>query len=332
VAKLRDIKRRIKSVKNTAKITHTMELVATAKAKVSQNRIQRAIPYFSALAEIAGEARKAGGGGGRGGGGAGGPPSSAGTGPLHALLVEREQIKKVTLLVVGANRGLCGGYNGNVLRLARRRRDELVAEGKEVSILAVGKKIVNGLRFQQIPFEPIQGPVPDDRPPFADCERIADQLVARFRDEKADRVEAVYTHYYSAGRQGAVVEQILPIQAKDEEAEEKEQASLGVAVKDVEGGPAGRKRGKKASVEFIIEPDPRAILDAIFPLQVKLHVYRVFLEAAASEQIARRVAMKNASDNADEVGRALRMQYNRARQAGITKEILEIVGGAAALE
>src|ERR1700722_16976168 len=114
MAKLRDIKRRIKSVKNTAKITHTMELVATAKAKVSQNRIQRAIPYFTALAEIAGEARKAAGG--------------EGQGPLHPLLVQREVVKKVTIIAVAANRGLCGGYNGNVVRLARRRRDELLAE------------------------------------------------------------------------------------------------------------------------------------------------------------------------------------------------------------
>lgn len=312
MAKLRDIKRRIKSVKNTAKITHTMELVATAKAKVSQGRIQKAIPYFTALAEIAGEARKAGGGSGEAGG------ENA---PLHPLLAVREVVKKVTILVVGANRGLCGGYNGNVIRMARRRRDELMAEGKDVTLLAVGKKIVNGFKFQQLAFETVQGPVPDDRPPYADCERIADDLTKRFADGRADRVEVLYTHYFSAGRQAPVVEQVLPIQSKQEEEAE---AALDRKPKT--------PSAKQATVDFIIEPDPRSILDAIFPLQVKLHIYRVFLEAAASEQIARRVAMKNASDNADEVGKALRMQYNRARQAGITKEILEIVGGAAALE
>ncbi|MEZ0229837.1 MAG: ATP synthase F1 subunit gamma [Planctomycetota bacterium] len=310
MAKLRDIKRRIKSVKNTAKITHTMELVATAKAKVSQGRIQKAIPYFTALAEIAGEARKAGGGAGDEGQ------------PLHPLLAQREVVKKVTLLVVAANRGLCGGYNGNVIRLARRRRDELMAEGKEVSLLAVGKKTVNGFKFQQLAHEVVQGPVPDDRPPYVDCERIADELTKRFSDGRADRVEVIYTHYFSAGRQAPIVEQVLPIESKKED-----DAEAGL---DKKAKPAAA--AKQATVDFIIEPDPRSILDAIFPLQVKLHIYRVFLEAAASEQIARRVAMKNASDNADEVGKALRMQYNRARQAGITKEILEIVGGAAALE
>lgn len=313
MAKLRDIKRRIKSVKNTAKITHTMELVATAKAKVAQGRIQKAIPYFKALAEIAGEARKSGG-----------TDANKGDAPtvLHPLLTKRE-VKKVTLLVVAANRGLCGGYNGNVLRTFRRRRDELVAQGLQVTVLAVGKKAIAGLKFQQIAHEAVQGPMPDDRPPYVDCERIADDLARRFTSGEADRVEVVYTHFFSAGKQAPVVETILPIETaekKDDEGNKLEKAERVTAKAD-----AG------ASVDFIIEPDPRSILDAIFPLQAKLHVYRIFLESAASEQIARRVAMKNASDNAGEVGKALRMQYNRARQAGITKEILEIVGGAEAL-
>src|SRR5271170_938798 len=202
MAKLRDIKRRIKSVKNTAKITHTMELVATAKAKVAQGRIQRAIPYFAALADIGGEARKAGG------------VSGEESAPLHPLLTRRKTTKKVTILLVGANRGLCGGYNGNVLRLARRRRDELLAEGKEVTLVATGRKILNGLKFQQLAFEAVQGPVPDDRPPYVDCERVADEVTRRFLGESADVVEAVYTHYFSAGRQAAIVEQVLPIEPR----------------------------------------------------------------------------------------------------------------------
>jgi F-type H+-transporting ATPase subunit gamma len=322
MAKSRDIKRRIKSVKNTAKITHTMELVATAKAKLCQNRIQRAIPYFQALAEIAGEAKKAGAN----------PktPSAddAASDALHPLLVRRE-VKKVTIIAIAANRGLCGGYNGNVLRAVRKRREELLSQKIEVTILAVGKKLVNGLKFQQIPHEPLQGPIPDDRPPYAECERIADELARRFLDALTDRVELIYTHYFSAGRQAPVVETVLPIETTEEEKEEEQQKALARGKLAGDAGAAGK--ASRASVDFIIEPDPRTILDALFPLQAKLHVYRVFLEAAASEQIARRVAMKNASDNADEVGKALRMQYNRARQAGITKEILEIVGGAEAL-
>jgi F-type H+-transporting ATPase subunit gamma len=310
VAKLRDIKRRIKSVKNTAKITHTMELVATAKAKVAQGRIQKAIPYFKALAEIAGEARKSGAEG-----------KSDAPAVLHPLLTKRE-VKKVTLLGIAANRGLCGGYNGNVIRTLRRRRDELLAQGLQVTLLAVGKKLIAGLKFQQIPFETVQGPMPDDRPPYTDCERIADDLARRFLGGEADRVEVVYTHFFSAGKQAPVVETVLPIETTDQKEEDVKKTASTATADALKPG---------AQVDFIIEPDPRSILDAIFPLQAKLHVYRVFLEAAASEQIARRVAMKNASDNAGEVGKALRMQYNRARQAGITKEILEIVGGAEAL-
>lgn len=314
MAKLRDIKRRIKSVKNTAKITHTMELVATAKAKVTQGRIQKAIPYFKAIAEIAGEARRSGSG----------PAATSTEGPaipLHPLLTKRE-VKKVTLLAVAANRGLCGGYNGNVLRFLRRRVDELKAEGLAVTILAVGKKLVGGLKFQQMAHEVVQGPVPDDRPPYADCERIADELARRFLNGDADRVEVVYTHYFSAGQQAPIVETFLPI---DPSKAEPQKGGKGEATS---AKPSG---GAETSVDFIIEPDPKSILDALFPLQAKLHIYRVFLETTTSEQIARRVAMKNASDNAAEVGKALRMQYNRARQAGITKEILEIVGGAEAL-
>jgi F-type H+-transporting ATPase subunit gamma len=327
MAKLRDIKRRMKSVKNTAKITHTMELVSTAKAKVCQNRIQKAIPYFRALAEIAGEARKSGAEKGEGDG----ARADDETKELHPLLEKRDPVKKVTLLVVGANRGLCGGYNGNVVRMTRRRRDELLAQGLEITILAVGRKIVNGLKFQQIPHEAIQGPVPDDRPPYGECERIANDLVARFLSKSADRVEVIYTHYFSAGRQAPVVETILPIDAPAETDEEKAQKALDRSSKAEPAAAVAMKGGKAKQVDFIIEPDPRSILDALFPMQAKLHVYRLFLEAAASEQIARRIAMKNASDNADEVGKNLKMQYNRARQAGITKEILEIVGGAEAL-
>ncbi|MBI3726361.1 ATP synthase F1 subunit gamma [bacterium] len=321
MAKQRDVKRRIKSVKNTAKITHTMELVATAKAKLCTNRIQRAIPYFQALAEIAGEARK----GGDGAPAASGPSPDEETAALHPLLEERP-VKKVTIFAVAANRGLCGGYNGNVLRMAKRRREELQGEGREVTLVAVGRKLANGFKYQQIPFEGVKSPMPDDRPPYAECEKLADDLARRFMDGTADRVEVLYTHYFSAGRQAPVIETLLPIVSKDEEKEETEQKELGTAAK-VE--PRAPKAGKR--VQFLIEPDPRTILDAIFPLQAKLHVYRVFLEAAASEQIARRVAMKNASDNAEEVGKALRMQYNRVRQASITKEILEIVGGSEAL-
>jgi len=293
MAKTRDIKRRIKSVQNTVKITRTMELIATAKSQVCQGRTQRAAPYFQALAEIAGEAQKA-----------------AGEDLSHPLLEERE-VKKVAILAVAANRGLCGGYNTNVGRLARDRRQELLAEGKEVEIFGSGKKVLNWFRFNKVPVAPRTYTQFEDKPPFTEVEKVADHLMGLFLDGEVQRVEVVYTHYYSAGRQAPVVETVLPIAAGG--AGEEEDAA----------------EGEKAI--FSIEPDPQSILDALFPLQAKLHLFRVYLEAATSEQIARRIAMKNATDNAQEVGRTLKMAYNRARQNQITKEILEVLGGSEAL-
>jgi F-type H+-transporting ATPase subunit gamma len=309
MAKLRDIKRRIKSVKNTAKITRTMELIATAKAKTAQDRIQKALPYFDALAEIAGQARQA---------------SGDDQGAVHPLLEQRE-VKKVAILVVVGNRGLCGGYNTNALRMARDHRARLLAEGKEVRVFASGKKAFGWFRFQKVPYEGNYTQF-DDRPKFVDAERVADTLIGLFQAGEVDRVDVVYTHYFSAGRQAPVIETMLPITSAAEA-----QVAKG---KNAEPEPkvAAAAPGKPGqAVVFTIEPDPKTILDAIFPLQARLHLFRVYLEAASSEQIARRVAMKNATDNAQEVGRLLRMAYNRGRQSQITKEILEVLGGAEAL-
>lgn len=294
----RDIKRRIVSVANTTKITRTMELIATAKSQQCQQRIQKALPYFHALAEIAGEARKASG-------------DDQGQHPL----LEQREVKKVAILAVAANRGLCGGYNGNVLRMARDRRAELMAEGKEVVIIASGKKAFTWLKFQGVPFDKKTYNQFEDKPAYVDVEKVADHVMGLFLDGQVDRVEVIYTHYFSAGRQGPVVETMLPITSTEGPAKKKGGADEG----------AGRQ------VNFTIEPDAKSILDALFPLQAKLHLFRVYLEAATSEQIARRIAMKNATDNAQEVRRELKMQYNRARQNQITKEILEVLGGAEAL-
>lgn len=309
MAKLRDIKRRIKSVKNTAKITRTMELIATAKAKTAQDRIQKALPYFDALAEIAGQARQA---------------SGDDQGAVHPLLEQRE-VKKVAILAVVGNRGLCGGYNTNALRMARDHRARLLAEGKEVRVFASGKKAFGWFRFQKVPYEGNYTQF-DDRPKFVDVERVADTLIGLFQAGEVDRVDVVYTHYFSAGRQAPVIETMLPITSA---AEAQVAKGKGAEPEPKVAAAAPGKPGQ--AVVFTIEPDPKTILDAIFPLQARLHLFRVYLEAASSEQIARRVAMKNATDNAQEVGRLLRMAYNRGRQSQITKEILEVLGGAEAL-
>jgi len=225
MAKTRDIKRRIKSVKNTSKITHTMELVATAKAKLCQNRIQKAIPYFKALAEIAGEARKAGGN------------AEAGQ-PLHALLVTRE-VKTVVLLVVAGNRGLCGGYNGNVFRMARRRQQELEQQGVKVRIFSSGKKTIGWLKFQGIANEGKYTQF-EDKPAYAQVETVANELMRMLEDGEVDRVEVAYTHYLSAGRQAPVTETLLPIESAAED-------EVKALVAERSGAKAARGEKKKGT-------------------------------------------------------------------------------------
>lgn len=314
MAKSRDIKRRIKSVKNTSKITRTMELIATAKSQTCQARIRQALPYFQALAEIAREARRAGGD----------------QDTVHPLLAARP-VKRVALLVVTANRGLCGGYNGNVLRLARDHRAKLIEQGIEVKIVISGKKGINWLKFQKLPYEKQTFNQFEDRPAFSEVEKVGDLLLGMFLDGQVDRVDVAYTHYYSAGKQGPVIETLLPIGAPQADSTPTGGAAPELGKAEAMAAAVATPPAPAGSPMWLIEPDPKSILDAIFPLQAKLHLYRVYLEAATSEQIARRVAMKNATDNAEEVGRALRMAYNRARQNQITKEILEVLGGAEAL-
>ncbi|RMG08308.1 MAG: ATP synthase F1 subunit gamma [Planctomycetota bacterium] len=296
---LRDIKRRIKSVQNTTKITRTMELIATAKSQACMNRIRGALPYFHALDEIAGQAQQA-----------------AGEGELEHPLLEQREVRRVAILVVVANRGLCGGYNTNCLRLARDHRERLLAEGKEVLLHPSGKKGINWLKFNRIPYEGDGYTQFEDKPAFAEVEAVADELIGAFLSGAVDRVDVVYTHYFSAGRQAPVVETVLPLAGLEGDAD--------TASSEQSGGGA-------RVANFIIEPNPRAILDTLFPLQAKLHLFRVYLEAATAEQIYRRVAMKNATDNGIEVGKTLKMDYNRARQSQITNEILEVLGGAEAL-
>lgn len=298
MANLRDIKRRISSVKNTTKITRTMELIATAKSQVCIARIKDALPYFQALEEISSQALK-----------------GAAEGDPHELLEVRE-VKRVAILTVVSNRGLCGGYNGNTMRMARDHRNRLIAEGKEVIVVPSGKKGINWLKFQKIPFEAPGYIQFADKPPYEEVEKVANNLIGKFLKKEVDRVDVIYTHYYSAGRQAPVVETMLPISPTNETPSDK--------------APVESK--SEENVDWIIEPDAASILDAIFPMQARLHLYRVYLEAAASEQIARRIAMKNATENATDVGRDLKMAYNRARQSQITSEILEVLGGAEALK
>ncbi len=296
------IKKRISSVKNTRKITRTMEMVSTAKSKKLIDRVNEAKPYGDKLREIM--------------------ESLAGQGgnvDSPYLRVE-DHPKRVALVVVTANRGLCGGYNANVQRMARQYYVKLTEQGKNVDVFMIGKKGQSFFRFMKVPMKETYLEF-DDTFTYDHADALATMLMRDFAGSKYDRVEIVSTIYYSAGSQKPGITQLLPVGlGESESTDDAEEATQVKADPDVAaGGPV------------LYEPEPAIIAEKMIPLAIKTTLYRMLLEAVASEQIARRIAMKNATDAAGEMVKQLTRTYNRARQAGITQEILEIVGGADAL-
>ena len=290
MASARDLRKKIKSVTNTKKITRTMELVATSKAKRAQDRVVATRPYSEKLAELL--------------------QSLAQAGTVeHPLLRQEGRAKRTALLIVTSNRGYCGGYNVNVMHMAEKLRSEELAAGREVDVYAIGGKAVARLRYLNVPAVERYTHF-DDRPSFLEVAEVGGLLMRRFLAGEVDRVLVVSTRFISAGTQRAQLSSILPIQPPREDGEPSE----------------------TTAVEFIFEPDPQSILDELLPLSVQNAFYRLLVEAAASEQIARRIAMKRATDSADEIIDFYRKLYNRTRQAGITQQINEIVSGASALE
>lgn len=285
MASARDIKKRIVSVKSTKKITRTMELVSTAKSKKAVDRVQAAIPFANKIQELI---------------------RSLAEGSIihHPLLRQPDKPKKVALLVTTANRGLCGAFNNNVVKLSMNRYEELKKEGVEVNLYIIGKKGVSVFKFNNYEIEETYTHL-DDRPTFEQAQEFADLFIKLFSEEKIDGAEIIYTKYFSAGSQRAHVQSVLPLQPESDD--------------EAEAGSAG---------EAIFEPSPEAILYSLLPRAVRVMYYRALLDSAASEQIARRIAMKNATDAASDMIKDMTLQYNRARQAKITQEIAEIVSGA----
>ena len=299
MAGVKELKGRIVSVKNTRKITRTMEMVATAKSKRMTDRVHAAQPYSRKIGEImrALESLKE---------------------QVHSpLLREVADPKRVALLVVTANRGLCGGYNSNTLRLTRRHIEAHRAQGREIELHVVGKKGNAYFKFLKIPVAKAYTNI-DDRFSYADAEGIAEEFMRSFAAGHVDAVEIASMIYYASSKQAPGITPLLPVGTPE---------STGAAVSQAAGAPAGP--GYRANILY--EPSPEVILKRLLPLVVKTVVYRALLEAVASEQIFRRIAMKSATDNAGDMIKLLTRQYNRVRQAGITQELSEIVAGADAL-
>jgi len=282
----KDIRKRISSVTSTKKITRTMELVSTSKMKRAQDRVASAVPYIAKLRELMSQI------------------SAAGAQVSEPLLEQRE-VRRVQVLLLTANRGLCGGYNSNVIKLCKQHMASLEESGLEVQLDVIGRKGIGTLKFQGYSFCRTWTDL-TDKPSYEDALRYVTPIRDDFLSGKVDRVDVVYTHWRSLASQRPEVLQLLPI-----------------------APPAD---GAAPKGEYIFDPSPDVLLKKLLPLYLAQTMFTCLVEANAGEQVARRTAMKSATDNAGEMITSLTRTLNRARQAQITQEIAEVVGGADALK
>jgi len=295
MAKTRALVNRRRAIQNIRKITRTMELIATARFKKAMDRAIEADAFTRKIGELAADL------------------SASATNVTHPLLDKRETVKNSVLLVLCSNRGLCGGYNASILREATAHLRKAQAENIRVHLELSGKRAITYYRYQGVTAEHAYTNF-EDKATFAEVDTIASRYISDYIAGKIDRVEVAYMKFLSASRQATAVDTLLPLST---------------------AAPASRKGevAKPATgVEYEFLPSAADILQEILPMSFKIRLFKCFLDAGVSEQIARRVAMKAATENAGEMIKTLSLQYNRARQAQITKEIAEIIGGAAALK
>jgi F-type H+-transporting ATPase subunit gamma len=238
------------------------------------------------------------------------------------LLEAHETVKAVDMLVLTANRGLCGGYNGSVVRAATQRRQEIREQADAGQTLASGKRGISALRFAGIPLEKTYTEF-EDQPSFDAVAKIADELITRYITGQVDRVDVAYTRFVSSSRQIAVVETLLPFAGIEVPAKD--------ASKDAASGAGSKVEGSSIRDDYEFLPSAGAILEEVVPASFRARLFKCFLDAAVSEQIARMVAMKSATENAGDLIKSLSRTFNRARQSKITQEIMEIIGGVEAL-
>ncbi len=296
MANPRALDKRRKSIRNIKKITRTMELIATARFKKAMDRASAATAYTNRITQVVADL------------------ASAGLEVSHPLLEGRDEIKNARLLVLTANRGLCGGYNGNVIRMGVNHRRELGESARNLVLDVSGKRGINGYKFRQISMDQAFRQF-NDQPAWEEVEKIADAYLQQFIAGELDRLDVVYTQFHTIARQTAIVETLLP---------------LGTLVSEAESKGTDKEKKAQSIYEFI--PTAKSILEEVVPTSFKVKLFKCFLDAAVSEQIARMVAMKSATENANDMIRSLSMTYNRARQAKITGEIMEVIGGVNALE
>jgi len=293
VASLQDLRRRIASVRNTRKITKALELVAGARLRRAQNRIEEMRPYADRMQELMI-----------------GTAQAASSLRNLALLQQRDAVRRVAFVVVTGDRGLAGPFNGQVLRRAFELERQVRAEGQEVTWVAVGRKGASTLRFRRYEVTAEWAGFAD-KPSYHDAQAVGHRLAELYEAEEVDRVVLIYNRFESALVQRVMTTDLLPIR-EDVLADEHEERT----------GP---------SADFIYEPEPEEILQRLLPVYLETEIYRALLESAAAFLGSQMMAMRNASKNAGELIDSLTLSLNRARQAEITQEILEVVAGADAL-
>ena len=294
MASVQDLKRRVRSVRNTRKITKAMELVASARLRRAQARIEAMRPYADRMMELMGGVARA----------------SVSTQRLP--LLQRREVATTAVVAFTGDRGLAGGFNAQIIRRSFALGRELESEGNQVRWLVSGKKGRSTFRFRR--YELAADWIGfSDRPSYHDAQAIAHRLTEMYVAGEVDRVVIVYNHFESPLVQKVTEQEVLPIPEHLLETDDDERAE-------------DTLRG-----DFIYEPEPEQILERLLPVYLETEIYRALLESAASEQGARMTAMRNASKNAGELIDSLTLEMNRARQAEITQEILEVVAGADAL-
>jgi F-type H+-transporting ATPase subunit gamma len=299
MASLKDIRGRIQSFKNMRKITRAMEMVAAARLRRAEQRIEALRPYADAIRRMTSRASQA-----------------AENIPSMPILEEKDEVRRVGLLLVTGDRGLAGPFNAQIIRAGNRRAAELRTDRVDAVWYVSGRRGESSLRFRNMDIGASWTGF-TDRPAFSDARAIADGLAAAYVDDKVDRVEIIYNGYISAVRQEVRHETLLPLQQAD--------------VLEAESDEEESEEDIHQRALWIYEPDPEEILARLVPDYVEISIFRALLESTASEHGARMTAMRNASDNAAELIDDLTLEANRQRQAEITQEIMEVVAGAEGL-
>jgi F-type H+-transporting ATPase subunit gamma len=302
MASQKDVKNRISSVRNIQKITRAMEMVAAARLRRAEQRIEALRPYAGAIRRMTRRTAEA-----------------VENIPNMPLLEEHDSVQRVGLLLVTGDRGLAGAFNSQIVRAGNRRAQELADEGKDAVWYASGRRGVGSLRFRNLD---VTGAYEGftDRPAFADARDIAGDLATAYVDGKVDRVEVIYNHYVSPLTQIVSRDVLLPLQAIEELASDEDETPDEAAEEE-----------RSSRTSWLYEPEPEEILQRLVPDYIEISIFRALLESTASEHGARMTAMRNAQENAGDMIEGLTLEMNRQRQAEITQEIMEVVAGAEGL-